>query len=127
MSKYCCSFFVFVTLSLSRGRFSNIPTCRTTFQNKIFETIWNPIEENAKDLVKQNSLVSDYIRDYLTLRNKKIPNKNKVYAEFKGLYSNKKDEDYLQELEKIKSLSAAVATAASYSWVLQKYSFRTCN
>lgn len=75
-------------------------------QNKIFETIWNPIEENARDLVKQNSLVSDYIRDYLTLRNKKIPNKSKVYAEFKGLYSNKKDENYLQELEKIKSLSA---------------------
>jgi uncharacterized protein with ParB-like and HNH nuclease domain len=75
-------------------------------QNKIFETIWNPIEENAKDLVKQSSLVSDYIRDYLTLRNKKIPNKNKVYAEFKSLYSNKKDEAYRQELENIKSLSA---------------------
>lgn len=74
-------------------------------QNRIFETIWNPIEENAKDLVKQNSLVSDYIRDYLTLRNKKIPNKNKVYAEFKSLYANKKDEAYHQELENIKSLS----------------------
>lgn len=74
-------------------------------QNRIFETIWNPIEENAKDLVKQSSLVSDYIRDYLTLRNKKIPNKNKVYAEFKNLYSNKKDEAYQQELENIKSLS----------------------
>jgi len=74
-------------------------------QNRIFETIWNPIEENAKDLVKQNSLVSDYIRDYLTLRNKKIPNKNKVYAEFKSLYANKKDEAYQQELENIKSLS----------------------
>jgi len=75
-------------------------------QNRVFETIWNPIEENAKDLVKQSSLVSDYIRDYLTLRNKKIPNKNKVYAEFKNLYSNKKDEAYNQELENIKSLSA---------------------
>lgn len=75
-------------------------------QHRVFETIWNPIEENAKDLLKQNSLVSDYIRDYLTLRNKKIPNKNKVYAEFKNLYSNKKDEAYQQELEKIKSLSA---------------------
>ena len=75
-------------------------------QNRVFETIWNPIEENAKDLIKQNSLVSDYIRDYLTLRNKKIPNKNKVYAEFKSLYSNKKDEVYHQELENIKSLSA---------------------
>ncbi|MBL7901010.1 MAG: DUF4268 domain-containing protein [Bacteroidia bacterium] len=74
-------------------------------QNRIFETIWNPIEENAKDLIKQNSLVSDYIRDYLTLRNKKIPNKNKVYTEFKSLYPSKKDEAYLQELENIKSLS----------------------
>ena len=74
-------------------------------QNRIFETIWNPIEENAKDIVKQNSLVSEYIRDYLTLRNKKIPNKSKVYVEFKSLYDNKKDEAYHQELENIKSLS----------------------
>lgn len=74
-------------------------------QNRIFETIWNPIEENAKDIVKQSSLVSEFIRDYLTLRNKKIPNKNKVYAEFKSLYANKKEEAYHQELENIKSLS----------------------
>jgi hypothetical protein len=33
-------------------------------QNRIFENIWNPIEENARDLNKQKSLVSDYIRDY---------------------------------------------------------------
>ncbi len=75
-------------------------------QNRTFETIWSPIEENAKDLVKQNSLVSDFIRDYLTLRNKKIPNKNKVYFEFKNLYSSKKEDAYFQELENIKSLSA---------------------
>lgn len=73
-------------------------------QNKIFEHIWSPIEENAKDLVKQKSVVSEYIRDYLTLKNKKIPNKNKVYLEFKKLYAEK-DEQYLQELENIKSLS----------------------
>lgn len=73
-------------------------------QNKIFAQIWNPIEENARDVEKQKSLVSDYIRDYLTLRNKKIPNKNKVYTEFKKLY-NEKDEAYTQELENIKSLS----------------------
>tara|TARA_R110002033_G_scaffold169427_1_gene210168 strand:+ start:5426 stop:7927 length:2502 start_codon:yes stop_codon:yes gene_type:complete len=73
-------------------------------QNKIFEQIWNPIEENARDLLKQKSVVSDYIRDYLTLRNKKIPNKNKVYVEFKKLYIDK-DETYTQELENIKSLS----------------------
>ena len=75
-------------------------------QQRIFEQIWNPIEENARDLSRQKSMVSAYIRDYLTLRNKKIPNKGKVYLEFKKLYANKKDEDYHQELEKIKSLSA---------------------
>ncbi|MBF8456170.1 DUF4268 domain-containing protein [Kaistella sp. G5-32] len=73
-------------------------------QNKIFEQIWSPIEENAKDIVKQKSVVSDYIRDYLTLKNKKIPNKTNVYLEFKKLYEQK-DEAYLQELENIKSLS----------------------
>jgi len=73
-------------------------------QNNIFDKIWNPIEENARDLVKQKSLVSEYIRDYLTLQNKKIPNKNKVYSEFKKLYSVK-DDSYYKELENIKSLS----------------------
>ena len=73
-------------------------------QHNIFEQIWNPIEENARDLVRQKSMVSAYIRDYLTLKNKKIPNKNKVYLEFKKLYVEK-DETYTQELENIKSLS----------------------
>ena len=73
-------------------------------QNIVFEQIWGPIEENARDLIKQKSMVSAYIRDYLTLRNKKIPNKNKVYIEFKKLY-NEKDDAYTQELENIKSLS----------------------
>ncbi len=86
-------------------------------QNRIFETIWSPIEENAKDLVKQSSLVSDFIRDYLTLRNKKIPNKNKVYFEFKNLYSNKKEDAYFQELENIKSLSAHYKKLANPSTV----------
>lgn len=74
-------------------------------QQKVFDQIWNPIEENARDLTKQKSLVSSYIRDYLTLRNKKIPNKSKVYLEFKKLYTVK-GEAYHQELENIKSLSS---------------------
>lgn len=74
-------------------------------QNQIYESIWSPIEQNARDVTKRTSLVSDYIRDYLTLKNKKIPNKNKVYIEFKSLYQDKKDEDYHLELENIKSLS----------------------
>ncbi|WP_209332511.1 DUF4268 domain-containing protein, partial [Lunatimonas salinarum] len=74
-------------------------------QDRLFETIWNPIEENAKDLSKRTSLVSDFIRDYLTLRTKKIPNKNKVYQEFKLLFQGKDEESFQQELEDIKSLS----------------------
>ena len=74
-------------------------------QQKVFNSIWNPIEENARDLLKQKSLVSDYIRDYLTLKNKKIPNKGKVYQEFKNNYTDKKNEDYMNELESIKALS----------------------
>ncbi|WP_289037706.1 DUF4268 domain-containing protein [uncultured Zobellia sp.] len=74
-------------------------------QQKVFNSIWNPIEENARDLVKQKSLVSAYIRDYLTLKNKKIPNKSKVYQEFKNNYTDKKSEDYMNELESIKALS----------------------
>lgn len=74
-------------------------------QDKIFESIWSPIEENAKDLSKRTSLVSDFIRDYLTLKTKKIPNKNKVYQEFKMLFQDKDEADFYHELEEIKSFS----------------------
>ncbi len=73
-------------------------------QQKIFEEIWNPIENNARDITKQKSLVSEYIRDYLTLKTKKIPNKSKVYHEFKNRYQEK-DEAYHEELENIKAFS----------------------
>jgi len=55
-------------------------------QNKIYENYWEQIEILAKDSSTNESKVSDYIRDYLTLENKKIPNKNKVYQEFKLKY-----------------------------------------
>ena len=87
-------------------------------QNRIFDQIWNPIEENARDLIRQKSLVSDYIRDYLTLRNKKIPNKSKVYYEFKKLYQDKKEESYYDELENIKSLSVHYKKLVNPSIVL---------
>lgn len=32
-------------------------------QNRIFDTIWCPIEENARDYVTQSSLGSEFIRD----------------------------------------------------------------
>ena len=74
-------------------------------QHKIFNNFWNPIEENARDLIKQNSLVSSFIRDFLTLKNKKIPNKSKVYQEFKSTYQETVGDDYYEDLENLKSLS----------------------
>lgn len=47
-------------------------------QNKIYQNYWEVIEKLAKDETLNVSRVSDYIRDYLTLENKKIPNKGKV-------------------------------------------------
>lgn len=74
-------------------------------QKQVFETIWSPIEDNAKDRLKNNSLVSEFIRDYLTLKNKRIPRKNNVYDEFRSMFADKNNESFNQELEQIKSLS----------------------
>jgi uncharacterized protein with ParB-like and HNH nuclease domain len=55
-------------------------------QQHIYNEYWDPIEKSARISSSNESRVSDFIRDYLTLENKKIPNKKKVYAEFKAKY-----------------------------------------
>lgn len=55
-------------------------------QNNIYLNYWSIIEAKARDEKSNSSRVSDFIRDYLTLQNKKIPNKGKVYLEFKTKY-----------------------------------------
>jgi len=52
-------------------------------QDRIYKTYWDEIEKNAKDETQNKSRVSDFIRDYLTLKNKEIPNKGEVYIKFK--------------------------------------------
>lgn len=46
-------------------------------QEELYNSYWSRIEKNT------NFKVSDYIRDYLTLKIRKIPNLAKVYFEFK--------------------------------------------
>ena len=55
-------------------------------QHSIYERYWKPIEQAAKEESSNNSRVSDFIRDFLTIKNKKIPNKQKVYQEFKSTF-----------------------------------------
>lgn len=66
-------------------------------QNKIYQNYWEVIEKLAKDESSNSSRVSDFIRDYLTLENKNIPNKGKVYIEFKDKYPT----GTLEELENV--------------------------
>lgn len=74
-------------------------------QVKIFENYWDVIEKNAKDYHKEESRVSDFIRDYLTFKNKKIPNKNSVYEEFKTRHMNRDDRFYSHTLEDLRNYS----------------------
>src|SRR5699024_3799900 len=74
-------------------------------QNRIYQNYWEVIEKYAKDESSNKSRVSDFIRDYLTLENKKIPNKSKVYMEFKEKFPTTTVNDLEQILNDIKSLA----------------------
>lgn len=73
-------------------------------QNKIYSNYWEIIEKLAKHESSNTSKVSDFIRDYLTLVNNKIPNKNKVYLEFKAKFPISDLEQLESNLLPIKSL-----------------------
>lgn len=73
-------------------------------QDKIYQTYWEYIEKNAKDELLNKSKVSDFIRDFLTLKSKEIPNKGDVYVKFKAKYPTTNAEDLEKTLLEIKSL-----------------------
>lgn len=52
-------------------------------QERIYKQYWQVIEKYATDEMTNQTKISEFIRDYLTLKNKEIPNKDKVYVEFK--------------------------------------------
>ncbi|WP_297208008.1 DUF262 domain-containing HNH endonuclease family protein [uncultured Brachyspira sp.] len=71
-------------------------------QKYIYENYWEHIEKNARDESLNKDMVSDFIRDFMTSEYNKIPNKNRIYEEFKDKYSiNNLDEikKYLEELK----------------------------
>lgn len=72
-------------------------------QNQIYSQYWNKIEKLAKDETLNINKVSDFIRDYLTLVNKNIPNKNKVYLEFKAKFPTTDLQSLENHLKPIKS------------------------
>ena len=76
-------------------------------QNSVYKNLWVPIENNCKISIGNEikNYVSDFIRDYLTLKSGKIPSKPKVFEEFKEFYSN----DFDIKLEDIKKFSEEYA------------------
>jgi uncharacterized protein with ParB-like and HNH nuclease domain len=84
----------FILMGLSRKK-----------QNDTYVKYWQKIELAAKELTTNQSRVSDFIRDYLTLKTKKIPNKSNVYAQFKERFPALQYEDLETLLEELKLLS----------------------
>ena len=76
-------------------------------QNFVYKNLWLPIENNCKISLGNEikNYVSDFIRDYLTLKSGKIPSKPKVFEEFKEFYDKKND----KQLEDIKNFSEEYA------------------
>lgn len=73
-------------------------------QKKVYKDYWKIIEKYAKDESSNKSRVSDFIRDYLTVENNKIPNKSKVYMDFKDKYPTTTVADLENILTNIKTL-----------------------
>ena len=73
-------------------------------QNKIYKKYWETIEQQAKDEKINTSMVSEFIRDFLTLKNKEIPNKKDVYVKFKQKYPTATVEELETVLAELKSL-----------------------
>lgn len=75
-----------------------------TNQDKIYKSYWEVIERNAKDETLNKTRVSEFIRDYLTLKNKEIPNKGDVYTKFKEKYPTSTIDELEVVLSELKSL-----------------------
>ncbi len=71
----------------------------------IYRDYWEIIEKLAQDETKNVTKLSDFIRDYLTLENKSIPTKKKVYETFKAKYPQPSMEELESNLSKIKNLA----------------------
>ena len=65
------------------------------FQNMLYKTYWDPIERRFKD--EDAKRFDFFIRDYLTLKKRQIPNKGKVYESFKTYVADKRHPEALKE------------------------------
>lgn len=69
-------------------------------QKELYKNYWEVIETHAKDEEGNDNKIdaSAFTRDYITLKYKQIPNKGKVYLEFKKKYPQKEFERLKEDL-----------------------------
>ena len=68
------------------------------FQDRLYETYWYPMEQSFGAEYKERFDL--FIRDYLTLKTRQIPNKKKVYEHFKRYVDEKKQPEALEAVIK---------------------------
>lgn len=64
------------------------------FQNRLYETYWYPMEQRFGE--EYTKRFDRFMRDYLTLKTRQIPNINNVYESFKEYVDNKKHPEVLE-------------------------------
>jgi hypothetical protein len=74
-------------------------------QEFIYKNYWEIIEQNTRDESQNKTFITEFIRDYLTLKNKDIPAKKDVYEKFKKQYPITTIEALKDVLAELKSLS----------------------
>lgn len=79
-------------------------------QERLYSDYWIKLEQLLPD-----AMISDFIRDYLTLKTRIIPNKDKVYTNFKEYYQRMDNYDSEGFLDELKTYGEY------YSW------FKYCN
>ena len=65
------------------------------FQNNLYQTYWYPMEQRFGD--EYTKRFDHFIRDYLTLKKRQIPNKGKVYESFKTHVADKRQPEALKK------------------------------
>ncbi|KJS20297.1 MAG: hypothetical protein VR72_15150 [Clostridiaceae bacterium BRH_c20a] len=76
-------------------------------QKRLYKNYWLKIEDYLP-----NAIISDFVRDYLTMKNGSIPTKDKVYITFKDYVRENKQYDEEGILEEL------VTYAEYYSWLI---------
>lgn len=74
-------------------------------QEQLYTKYWAVIEHNTREPEKGDSKLSEFVRDYLTMHTRTIPNKDRVFETFKQQYTFENDAVLRERLEDMKAFS----------------------